>query len=121
VVPIAAIAREPRGLEAQDRADRTGTELGNQAIEARSLCRAARRATEVVVDDLDLAETVAAGDFDEVVLPRWPQAIAVANRPRAVIAGTFNTQYILTFPTSRGALRSSNRIGELLSDKGMFE
>ena len=43
MMPVAAIAREPRGIEAEHRADLAGAQRGDQAIEAGPLDGAARR------------------------------------------------------------------------------
>ena len=68
MMPIAAIASEPRGIEAEHRAHLSGAERCNQALEAGPLDGAARRAPEVVVDDLDGGETAPARDIDQLVL-----------------------------------------------------
>ena len=67
-MPVAAIACEPRGIEAQHRANLPGAQGGDQAIEAGPLDGATRRATEIVVDDLDVGEAASTCDFNQLVL-----------------------------------------------------
>jgi len=68
VVPVPAVTGETGGIEAQDGADFTGAEAGDEPLEARTCYSAAGGSTEIVVYDLDLAKTPAAGVLDEIVL-----------------------------------------------------
>jgi hypothetical protein len=68
MVPVPAVARETGGVEAQDGADFAGAEAGDEPLEARTSHSAAGGSTEIVVYDLDLAKTSAAGVLDEIVL-----------------------------------------------------
>ena len=68
MVPVAAIAREPRCIKAQDRANLPRTQGSNQTIKARALDGATCRAPKIVVDDLDVGETAPARHIDQLVL-----------------------------------------------------
>ena len=67
-MPVPAVAGETGGVEAQDGADFTGAEAGDEPLEARTGHSAAGGATEIVVYDLDIAKTPAAGVLDEIIL-----------------------------------------------------
>jgi hypothetical protein len=68
MVPVPAVAGETGGVEAHDGADFAGAEAGDEPLEARACYSAAGGSTEIVVYDLDLAKTPAAGVLDEIVL-----------------------------------------------------
>ena len=68
-MPIAAVAREPRGVKAEHGTDLSGAQPGDEPIEAGSRRRAAGGTAEVVIDHFDVAETPLPGDFDQLVLP----------------------------------------------------
>src|SRR5215469_7219080 len=57
VMPIAPVAREPRGVEAQHGADLSGAQPGDEPVEAGARRRAAGGTAEIVVDHFDVAET----------------------------------------------------------------
>jgi hypothetical protein len=69
MVPVAAIAREPRGIEAEHSADLPGAQGGDQAIEAGPFDGATRGATKIVVNHVDVGEPASTCDFDQLVLP----------------------------------------------------
>jgi hypothetical protein len=52
MVPFPAVARETGGVEAQDGADFTGAEAGDEPLEARTCYSAAGGSTEIIVYDL---------------------------------------------------------------------
>ena len=56
-MPVTSIAREPRGIETKHRANLSGAQGGNKAIEAGSLDGAACSTTEIVVDHFDISES----------------------------------------------------------------
>jgi hypothetical protein len=68
-MPVASVARQPRGLQTEDGADASRAEHGDEALEAGSLDGSARRAAEVVVDHVNLAEAALTGEIHERVLP----------------------------------------------------
>ena len=68
MVPVAAIAREPRGIEAEHSADLPGAQSGDQSVEPRPVDSATRRSAEIVVNDLDGGEATPPRDIDELVL-----------------------------------------------------
>ena len=68
VMPVAAVAGEPGGVEAQHSADLAGAEPRHEPLEAGPRHHAAGGAAEIVVDHLDVAEAPAPGDVDELVL-----------------------------------------------------
>ena len=76
MVPVAAVAGQPRSVEAQHCPDFAGTQRCHQPLEAGPRHRPAGRAAEIVVDHFDLAETPAPRDVDELVLA--PLALQVA-------------------------------------------
>ena len=67
-MPVSAVAGETGGVEAQDGANLTGAEAGNKPLEARARHGSAGGAAEIVVNDLDIAKTPAAGLLDKIVL-----------------------------------------------------
>jgi hypothetical protein len=69
MVPVAAIAREPRGIEAEHSADLPGAQGGDQAFEAGPFDGATRGATKIVVNHVDVGEPAPTCDFDQLVLP----------------------------------------------------
>ena len=68
MMPITSIAREPRGIETKHRANLSGAQGGNKAIEAGSLDGAACSTTEIVVDHFDISETASTCHFNQLVL-----------------------------------------------------
>src|SRR5690242_15844313 len=68
VMPIAAVAREARGVKAEHATDLSATPPDDAPIAAGSRRRAAGGTAEVV-DHFDVAETPLPGDFDQLVLP----------------------------------------------------
>jgi hypothetical protein len=68
MMPITSIARESRGLETEHRANLSGAQGGNQAIEARSFDGATRSTTEIVVDHFDIGEAASTCEFNQLVL-----------------------------------------------------
>ena len=50
MMPVTPVARQPRRFDAEHRADGTGAEFGDQALEARARHEAGARAAKVVVD-----------------------------------------------------------------------
>src|SRR4051812_9145880 len=69
VMPIATVAGEPRGIEAQHGTNLAGAQPRDEPFEAWSRRRTAGGTAEIVVDHFDVAETPLPGDFDEIVLP----------------------------------------------------
>jgi hypothetical protein len=76
VVPVATIAGEPGGVEAQHGSDLSGTEPCHEPLEAGPRHHATGGTAEIVIDHLDVAEPPTPGDLDELVLP--PLALEVA-------------------------------------------
>jgi len=74
-MPIASVARAPRGVDAQHGADLSGAQPGDEPVEAGARRRAAGGTAEVVVDHFDVAETPLPGDLDQLVLS--PPAFAI--------------------------------------------
>ena len=68
VMPIAPIAGEARSIETQHGSDIAGAKPRDKLIEARPGYRPARRTSEIVVDDIDIAEAAAARFVDQIVL-----------------------------------------------------
>src|SRR5271170_3355595 len=75
MMPVTPIACEPRGIETQHRTNLSGAQGGDQAIEPGPFYGAARRATEIVVNHVDVGEPASTCDFDQLVLP--PLALQV--------------------------------------------
>src|SRR5262245_22020875 len=69
LMPVAPVAREARGFEAEHRPDQAFTDLPHETPKARALHRATGGAPEVVVDDPDLLEAVRPGHVHERGLP----------------------------------------------------
>src|SRR5205823_14010692 len=71
VVPVAVVARQPRGLEHQHEADLAHAHLGRQALEAGAMRRGPPRAALVLVDDLDGSSGPAEreGALAQLILP----------------------------------------------------
>jgi hypothetical protein len=67
-MPVASIAREPRGIETKHGANLSGAQGGNEAIEAGSLDGATCSTTEIVVDYFDIGEATSTCDFNQLVL-----------------------------------------------------
>ena len=82
MMPVAPIARQPRRLEAEHRADGTGAEFGDQALEAGARGEAGARAAEVVVDHGDGREAGGARGIGEGVLPLLALEVAEHLRHR---------------------------------------
>jgi hypothetical protein len=68
MMPVPAVTGETGGVEANDSADLTGAEAGDELLETRARYGSAGGSSKVVVDDLDIAKTPAAGFVDQVVL-----------------------------------------------------
>ena len=68
MVPVAAIASEPRGIEAEYSANLPGAKSGDQSVETRPVDSATRRSAKIVVDDLDVGEAAPPRDIDKLVL-----------------------------------------------------
>jgi hypothetical protein len=68
VMPIAAVPGEPRGVEAENGANLAGAQPSDELLKPRPGDGAARRATEVVVDDFDVPKSAAAGLINELIL-----------------------------------------------------
>src|ERR671919_2121717 len=68
-MPVAAVAGEPGGVEAQYGPDLAGTEPCHQPLEAGPRHHPAGGAAEVVVDHLDVAEAPPPRDLDKLILP----------------------------------------------------
>jgi hypothetical protein len=68
MVPIAAIAGEPRGIEAKDGTGVASTKPSNQPIKARSCNGSAGRSAHIVVDDFDVHEAVLTSNLDKIIL-----------------------------------------------------
>src|SRR6202165_5165136 len=66
-MPVAAVARETRGFNCKHGADTALTDCRQQALEARA-CDAAARATEIIVNDLDIGPAKLFGAIGEPVL-----------------------------------------------------
>ena len=64
VMPVAAVAGETGGVEAQHGPDLPGTEPRHQPLEAGPRHHPAGGAAEVIIDNLDVAEAPAPGDID---------------------------------------------------------
>ena len=67
-MPVPAVAGETGGVETQDGANLTGAEVGDELLETGTRDGSAGGSTEIVVNDLDIAKTPAAGVLDEIVL-----------------------------------------------------
>ncbi len=68
VMPVAAIARQPRGVKAQHGADLAGAQPGDEPIKPRPGHHATGGPTEVIVDNFDVHKPAAACFLDQVVL-----------------------------------------------------
>ena len=77
MVPVTAISREPRGIQAQNSADLARAQPCDQAIEAGAGHCSARGSPEIVVDDLNVGEAALTRNVDEVILP--PLALQVGH------------------------------------------
>src|ERR1700759_4871226 len=68
-MPVPTVAGETGGVEAQDGANLTCAEARDQPLEAGARHGSAGGAAEIVVNDLHIAKTPAAGILDKIVLP----------------------------------------------------
>src|SRR6516225_8343471 len=68
MMPITAIAGEPRRIEAHDGADLARAEPSNKSIKARPCDGPTGRPTHIVVDDFDVCEAALAGNLDKIIL-----------------------------------------------------
>lgn len=68
MMPVPAIARQPRGIKAQHCANLARAQGGDELLEPGPGHHATRGTPELVVDDLDGPEPVAPGDVDQLVL-----------------------------------------------------
>ena len=66
-MPVAAVAGEPGGVEAQHGADLSSAQPRYEALKTGTGHRTAGGTAEIIVDHFDIAETPLPGDFDEVV------------------------------------------------------
>src|ERR1700758_4508687 len=67
-VPVAAVTGETRSLDRENGADATGTDSGQQPLEA-GTGDAAARSSEIVVDDLDSRPAKLPGAIGKPILP----------------------------------------------------
>ena len=67
-MPVPAIPGETGGVKAQHGADLAGAKPGDELLEAWARYGSARGSTEVIINDLDSAESVAAGLINKVIL-----------------------------------------------------
>src|SRR5277367_1934957 len=68
MMPVPTVAGETGGVEAKHGADLAGAKPGDQLLEARTCHGAAGGSAEIVVDDIDIVKSVAAGFINEVIL-----------------------------------------------------
>jgi hypothetical protein len=68
MMPVPPVASETRGVEAKHGADLPGAQAGDELLEAWARRGSASGSAEIVIDDLDIAETPAAGFVNKVVL-----------------------------------------------------
>ena len=96
VMPVAAVAGEPRRVEAQHSADLARAERRDQPLETGPGDHAARRAAEIVVDHLDSAEApgvgrrrrARTGGADPRRWPRLGSGSTAAHKPPPCAAGS---------------------------------
>jgi hypothetical protein len=74
-MPLAAVPGEPRGVEAQNGANLASAQPSHELLKPRPGDGAARRTTEIVIDDLDVAKSASASLVNELILT--PLALAV--------------------------------------------
>ena len=67
-MPITSVGRESRGVETEHRANLSGAQGGNQAIEAGPFDGAARSATKIIIDHFNIGEPASTCDFNQLVL-----------------------------------------------------
>src|SRR5262249_23244258 len=84
LIPVAIVARQPRDIQADDRAGVPQTDLGHQALEAGSARGGGARLPEVVVDHDDLAPAQAPGVILEIVLPAAALMVVTDLRQRGL-------------------------------------
>src|SRR3954449_622102 len=80
MMPVPTVAGKTRGVEAQDGANLTGAEAGDKLLEPGARHGSAGGSAEIVVDDLDIAKTPAAGFFDKIVLVRQDRTGGAGSR-----------------------------------------
>src|SRR5580692_180836 len=68
MMPVPTIAGETGGVEAKHGADLAGAEPSDQLLEARTCHGAAGGSAEIVVDDIDIVKSMAAGFLNEIIL-----------------------------------------------------
>jgi len=68
VMPITSIAGESRGVETKHRANLSGAQGGNEAIEAGAFDGTTCGATKIVVDHFNIGEATSTCDFNQLVL-----------------------------------------------------
>jgi hypothetical protein len=68
VMPVPAVAGETGGVEAKHGADLASAEPGDELLEARARYSPTGGSAEVVIDDLDIAETPTASFVNKVAL-----------------------------------------------------
>ena len=98
MMPIAPVAGESRGVEAQDGPDLARAKPRHQPVEAGPGRRSARRAAKIVIDHLDVLEAAAPRLVDEIVLP--PLAFEIGLDLR--LCGLPHVDYRLALQNGRG-------------------
>ena len=68
MMPVAAVAGEPGGVDAQHGPDVPGAQPGHQPLKAGPRHHPTGGAAEIVIDHFDFAKTLAPSDLDELVL-----------------------------------------------------
>jgi hypothetical protein len=69
MVPVTAISREPRRIQAQNSADLARAQPCDQAIKARTGHCSACGSPEIAVDDLNVGKATLTCNVDEIILP----------------------------------------------------
>src|ERR1051326_9083903 len=69
MMPVSTVARQPRSIQAQHRADISSTDGSDEPIEAGSAHRAARGASKIVVNYFNVDEAMPPRHFNQIVLP----------------------------------------------------
>jgi hypothetical protein len=77
VVPVSAVAREARGIKAQNRSYFVGAQQSEQPIESGANNRTIRCTSQIIINDFNICEPVVAGYLDQVALQ--PLALQVAH------------------------------------------
>jgi hypothetical protein len=69
-MPIPTIAGEPRGFDAEDSANFTGTHLANQPLESGTFHQARAGTAQIVIDHHNLSKTKFASSIGQAVLSK---------------------------------------------------